>query len=446
MDSSENQNSLTFLQNPNDSRSASTLVVEPDVTKSQDNEKAVVELDETYPEGGRGWLVVLGGHLIHVVAFGIQTTFGIFQEHYTNVVFAGSSPSTISLIGTIGAGVLAFSTLITGNLADRFGYRTTITIGCCILVAGLIIASFCTQIWQLILTQGVLYGMGASLCYPPAISAPPQWFNKKRGLATGMTVAGSGIGGLILSPITQVLIDKLGFRWALRVLALFALLFLLIASLLVKRRIFPKKHTEKDSQGYSFFKTLRFWIFFGTGLFTGFSYLVPFFYMPSYAVFVGLSVNQGAMLVACANAASAAGRIGTGFIADKLGCMNVLGISLFMAGAFSFLWMFTTTVAPLIIYMVVFGFLGGAFPSQFPVVTALLFGTENLATVAGALYASTAIGDCLGAFIAGALYDMTAPHYTYHWSILYVAIGMFLCSVTVAILKYNKYRTLRGLL
>ncbi|ORX94276.1 MFS general substrate transporter [Basidiobolus meristosporus CBS 931.73] len=444
MDSSESQNSPTFLHNSNNSRSVSTLVVDPDVVKSQDNEKALVELEETYPEGGRGWLVVLGGLFIHLVAFGIQTTFGIFQEHYTNVVFAGTSPSTVSLIGTIGAGVLAFSTLVTGNLADRFGYRTTITIGACILVVGLVIASFCTEVWQLILTQGVLYGLGASLCYPPAISAPPQWFKEKRGLATGLTVSGSGIGGLVLSPITQALIDKLGFRWALRVLALYALVFLAIASLLVKRRSFPKKQTEKDTARFDFFKTYKFWIFFATGLFTGFSYLVPFFYMPSYAVFVGLSANQGAMLVACANAASAAGRIGTGFIADKLGCMNVLGISLFLAGAFSFLWMFSTTVAPLIVYMIVYGFLGGAFPSLFPVVTALLFGTENLATIAGALYASTAIGDCLGAPIAGALYDMTAPNYTYHWAITYVAAGMFLCTITVVILKHNKYGTLWG--
>ncbi|KAK9719766.1 hypothetical protein K7432_004567 [Basidiobolus ranarum] len=448
MELTENQVTIPSPHSCASTRSAATLVVDDEPSKSMDKETGVVELDESYPEGGRGWLVVFGGLLVHFVVFGIQTTFGIFQEHYLNVVFPNSSPASVSLIGTVGAGILAILTVVTGSMADRFGYRVTITSGAFILAAGLVLASFCTEIWQLLLTQGIMYGIGGSMCYPPAISAPSQWFSKRRGLATGLTVSGSGIGGLILSPITQALINSLGHRWTLRILALYAIVFLTISSLLVKRRSFPKKQSssEKYVHDYSFFKTVRFWIFFGTGLFTGFSYLVPFFYMPTYAVFVGLSSNQGAVLVACANAASAVGRISTGFISDKLGCMNVLGISLFTAGAMCFLWMFSTAFAPLIIFMLSYGFLGGAFPSLFPVVTALLFGTENLATIAGALYASTAIGDAVGGPIAGALYDVTAPHYNYRWSIAYVAIGMFLCSVTVATLKHNKYRTLWGLL
>ncbi|KAK9687807.1 hypothetical protein K7432_014637 [Basidiobolus ranarum] len=219
MEQIENQTPIPLPSRSTEStKSVVTLVVDPEEQKSSNNEKVFVESDDDdeYPEGSRGWLVVAGGLLIHVVIFGIQNTFGIFQEYYTNVIFSKSSPASISLIGTLGAGILAFLTSITGNLADRFGYKTTINLGAVIIAGGLVCASFCTEVWQLILTQGVIYGVGASLCYPPAISAPPQWFFKRRGLATGIAVSGSGVGGLILSPVTQALIKSLGYRWALR--------------------------------------------------------------------------------------------------------------------------------------------------------------------------------------------------------------------------------------
>lgn len=53
-----------------------------------------------------------------------------------------------------------------------------------------------------------------------SIAVPVQWFNKRRGLASGITVAGSGIGGAALAPLNRFLISQLGFRWALRIMGL----------------------------------------------------------------------------------------------------------------------------------------------------------------------------------------------------------------------------------
>jgi hypothetical protein len=51
---------------------------------------------------------------------------------------------------------------------------------------GLILASFATQLWQIYLTQGLLFGIGGALVFSPSISLPPQWFVKYRSLATGI--------------------------------------------------------------------------------------------------------------------------------------------------------------------------------------------------------------------------------------------------------------------
>jgi len=92
------------------------------------------------------------------------------------------------------------------------------------MALALILASFATQIWQLMLTQGVLFGIGASLAYYPAIGAPSHWFDAKRGFALGLAVSGTGLGGLALAPATQALMDGVGVEWTLRALALFCVI------------------------------------------------------------------------------------------------------------------------------------------------------------------------------------------------------------------------------
>jgi MFS family permease len=72
----------------------------------------------------------------------------------------------------------------------------------------------------LYLTQGVLFGVGASLAYYPAIAVPSQYFVKHRGLAIGIAVSGTGLGGFALAPLTNALINMVDIFWTLRILAI----------------------------------------------------------------------------------------------------------------------------------------------------------------------------------------------------------------------------------
>jgi hypothetical protein len=117
----------------------------------------------------------------------------------------------------------------------------TVFFGACFIFAGLFLASFSNQLYQYYLTQGILYGIGASFTYfvslspftcimlyanncfgKPAVSIPSQWFDKRRGLATGIAVSGSGVGGLLLSIATAQLLNSVGLGWTLRITAIFA--------------------------------------------------------------------------------------------------------------------------------------------------------------------------------------------------------------------------------
>jgi MFS family permease len=181
----------------------------------------LVDIADRAPDGGlRAWLVVLGSFLIHSFCFApTEYIFGVFEHNYLEI-FPASTPGSIALIGTLGSSSTYFAGFISGASADRFGYRTTALIGTGVMALALLLASFANHVWQLYLTQGVLFGIGASLVYYPAIGAPSHWFDAKRGLALGLAVSGTGLGGLALAPATQALVDSIGVKWALRVLAI----------------------------------------------------------------------------------------------------------------------------------------------------------------------------------------------------------------------------------
>ncbi|ORX96148.1 MFS general substrate transporter [Basidiobolus meristosporus CBS 931.73] len=395
-----------------------------------------------FPEGGWGWLVVASSFLIHFIVLGLQYTFGVYQQHYAAIVFPGVKESKISFIGTLGSSILFIFGLVSGRLADMYGFKRIQFLGNVILCGGLIIASFASEVWHLYLSQGVLYGLGGSLCFFPAVSVPSQWFTKRRGLATGIAVSGGGIGGLALAPITRSLISKVGFRWSLRILGLGGFVLLSIASILLRTRIQSKPNTP--ILDFLLFRNPRFTVLFLIGMIVSFGYLVPFFFLPNYVLYTGLSVEMGSLLLGLLNGSSALGRVVLGFLADGMGRINSLFLSLFVGTLSIFLlWSFATGFTALLCFVLLYGFTAGGFVSLFPVVASEVnghAGIEKLATVNGFLYVSIGIGSLIGIPIAGVILDASQQygHFSYIPTIMYSGAMMLLGSILAGVLKFLK--------
>lgn len=73
--------------------------------------------------------------------------------------------------------------------------------------------------WQLILMQGVGVGVSSGLLFMPVIKLLPEWFSERRGLAGGIILSGGGVGGFVFPFMLNSLLEKVGFRWTLRVYA-----------------------------------------------------------------------------------------------------------------------------------------------------------------------------------------------------------------------------------
>jgi hypothetical protein len=87
-----------------------------------------------------------------------------------------------------------FAGVLCGRLLDAGYLRLQISIGMLLQFVGLILASFSTQYWQLLLSQGLCVGLGAGFLYLPSVVVVSQYFSSRIMLATGIVATGSSAG------------------------------------------------------------------------------------------------------------------------------------------------------------------------------------------------------------------------------------------------------------
>ncbi|KAJ1949694.1 hypothetical protein EC988_004670, partial [Linderina pennispora] len=230
------------------------------------------------PDGGYGWVVVACSFLLEFFAEGPLSAFGVFQDYYVNDRFKGRvSNATIALVGVLSASSMASLGVVSGKLCEKFGYRIIPLCGIFLLSMGYFLASFATEPWHLLLTQGILCGVGAALTFMPAVVIPAQWFERRRGRATGIVNLGIGVGGLVWTQFNHLLIKKISVAWTLRLTAIVVLVSCSAAVILIRTyQTTPiKKQVDIKALGD---KNLI--LFLGGSFLTGIGSLIPFYYLP----------------------------------------------------------------------------------------------------------------------------------------------------------------------
>uniref|UniRef100_T1JMT4 Major facilitator superfamily (MFS) profile domain-containing protein n=1 Tax=Strigamia maritima TaxID=126957 RepID=T1JMT4_STRMM len=172
----------------------------------------------TPPDGGWGWVVVLGSFMIHVIADGVTYTFGIFFIELAN--YYGTGKGATSWIASILVGLTLGAGPLASALTNKYGCRA-VTIGGSILAsAGLMSSAFAENLETQYVCIGVCGGLGFGLVYLPAIVSVTCYFEKYRAFATGVAVCGSGVGTFIFAPlITEILLKNYAWQSAMLIVA-----------------------------------------------------------------------------------------------------------------------------------------------------------------------------------------------------------------------------------
>ncbi|KAL7058201.1 hypothetical protein AAHC03_016630 [Spirometra sp. Aus1] len=169
------------------------------------------------PDGGWGWIIVVAAFLVHLITDGVPVAFGIFIEDLFedfNVTL-----SMTSWVGSFAFGIPCLAAPLASVLISKFGCRSVCIIGGFVSAIGCTMSFFSRTLFQLIWTFGVLSGIGCSLSSTAALIIVSLYFEDQRATATGLSIAGSGVGAFIFAPLVERLISLYTWRGAMLILS-----------------------------------------------------------------------------------------------------------------------------------------------------------------------------------------------------------------------------------
>ncbi|KWI26128.1 MFS transporter [Burkholderia stagnalis] len=379
-----------------------------------------------------GWYVVAAAFAVTFVGFGSAYTFSAFVESLQRDFAA--SRGQISLVFSL-AGCLYFGFgVVSGPLADRLGSRPLAVAGMLLTAAGLAAAGAARTLMQVYVAYGLGVGLGVGCAYVPAVGAVQRWFVRRRGFASGLAVAGIGVGTLVMPPLASALIAHVGWRGAYFTLAVLAVLVGAGMSLLIEndprgRGLLPDGGRDADApaagashDGRSAHAvhaahvpagaTVReavtsrpFASLYAACLVCSFGVFVPFVHLVPYAVDHGVKPAAAVLLLGAIGVGSTAGRFFLGGLADRFGRRASL-LAMFAGMAVALVaWAAAGDFAALAAFALVFGVFYGGWVAVLPAVAMDYFGGRNVSGIIGVLYTSVAFGTLIGPAAAGFIYD-----------------------------------------
>jgi MFS family permease len=334
----------------------------------------------------------------------VQADFGITRAD-------ASLPYTLLMLG-FGAGGIFM-----GRLADHRGIVPPLLIAIAALGAGYVLSAFTTSIWQLALVHGLLLGLcGTSVMFAPLMADISHWFVRRRGIAISIAASGNYIAGTIWPPILQAMITSIGWRQAHMIVGIFCMVAMLPLVLTLRRR--PAVHAldrmsaaataARGSLGISpNALTALLWV---AGLACCVAMSMPQVHIVAYCGDLGYGVARGAEMLSLMLGFGIISRIGSGFLADRIGGIATLLIGSVAQGTALLFYLFFDSLTSLYVISAMFGlFQGGIVPSYAIIVREAMPASEAATRVGIVIFASV-FGMSFGGWISGAIFDATGSY------------------------------------
>lgn len=179
-------------------------------------EAAMADIPEP-PDGGFGWVIVAASFLCNLIVDGIAYTFGIFFGDF--VKYYDAPKGKVAWVGSLLSGFYLSVGPIVSALTNRFGCRVVTIAGSLVSCTAFLLSTIAPTIDVLMITYGVMGGIGFGMVFLPAVVSVGYYFSTKRALATGIAVCGSGMGAFIFAPFCQKLLEIYDWKGAMIILA-----------------------------------------------------------------------------------------------------------------------------------------------------------------------------------------------------------------------------------
>jgi MFS family permease len=332
---------------------------------------------------------------------------------------------------------------IAGKLTDKYGPKKLILIGAAIGAAGLMLLGVANAVWHLYAFYFIV-GIGMSGAgFVPVGVAISNWFDRRRGVAMGITMAGVSLGAIVIAPLAHYLIVGTGWRMAFVILGALTAVLIIIPIMFVMRNrpeesgLLPDgarpigseavseplsmsdpsesgqiSNTNEGSWTLSMaFHSLPFWLVLATFFFAGAVVAGVLQHEVNILKDMGVPLAAASFALGLTGGIGGVGKVVFGFLGDRFTprFASVLCIALQIVGLI--ILMMTHTTAMVWVFVFVYGFAMGGWLTLEPLITGQFFGMASFGTIFGWVLAAAAVGSGLGPIIMGAIYDVSGSYF-----------------------------------
>ena len=364
------------------------------------------------PDSRQAWarlaVALLIGSLGSVGVWSVVVTFPVVQVEF------GATRGTASLAYTLVMFGFGLGQVVTGKISDRYGIVAAIGVGIALLAAGYIGAGLSSTIWQFILVS-FLIGLSAAATFGPLMAEASHWFERNRGLAVAIAASGNYVGGALWPPLVNWGVQTHGWRATHIGIGIFTTIVMLLALAglrLMMGTATRRSHVDAPPPQMD----LRL----STNALTAILALasisccaamsMPQVHIVAYCGDLGYGVARGAEMLSLMLALGIVSRIGSGFLAGKIGGIRTLLIGSIAQGSALLLYLFFDGLTSLYVISAMFGlFQGGIVPSYAIIVREAMPAAEAGTRIGIIIFASV-FGMSFGGWVSGVIFDATGSY------------------------------------
>lgn len=367
------------------------------------------------------WIILAAAFTTFAVGAGFMHAYTIFLVQF--VLVFGWSRAEVSIAYAVAQIVGGASAPLVGTLVDRLGPRRLVLLGGVLLIVGLTGSAFIHALWQSVILYGIVMTLGAN-CLGMVVFVPvlSRLFVRQRGMAVSVLQSANGFGRAFSAPLSQLMIEGIGWRPAYLVQAAFMAVVVLPLSALFRRAdrvpVMPHISTAAlvSSRSWTLIEAMKsrqFWLLFVVYLCTGIGSFLVSLHQLAFAVDMGFDKLYAASVLGMGAFLSIPGIIITGTLSDYIGreisAMVTYGVSIVGAGCallitgpdqHLLLWLFAC----------LFGLTWGARGPAITAKTADLFPGRQLGAILGVITIGSGLGSGLGAWGAGLIFDLSGSY------------------------------------
>lgn len=373
-----------------------------------------------------GWVIVGGVFLVLFMSSGTRFSFGAFyatlinEFGWSHAALAGAASLNMVLAGLARPAI--------GVVVDRVGSKPVMIAGLAMAAVSMLVLSFASELWQFyVLFSLMSVGYGAA---SPSTTVPlvTRWFSRRRATAQSVATAGGPTGELLIVPVITAVLVFADWHTAYRILAAMVA-FVVIPIIVAIIREHPpaaaaneaspnrgshgRLRSDPDAIGMTFSEAIRLPVVWqlAFGFFVcGFTMTFASTHFMAFADDHGIAPVTASLALGFVGGVSILGTILMGFLGDRTSVKDVLALAYLIRGlAFFVLWQMAG-VDLLFIGSLLLGLSWGATTPLTSTLVADVCGRRHLGTIFGTMFAIMPIGSGLGAFLAGAVFDLTGSY------------------------------------